>query len=290
MISMASDDPACRVWDKYAMVSANDSEQSILLSRCIASFLPSSFDRIEESFFSAEKLMELYHHSNEFRWVLCSFLKCIKEIPRIIQMEMQNQSGFPKWFSEKRDQLNSDPLMSFLSKQRDVVVHREMLIPNSSGLIGVTEGRGLKLGFRFPINPVEDSEEAMVRYLEFAALHGDVSMVLRDDEDAFPCVWRKWCLSGFDEVEIVELAHEALGILANVFADVIEWTGQARPAVTIKNEAGQMYRAHVFDREELKRIFGNICNELKVEPKDFWGFASNSGQSIIKQCHLKDCL
>ena len=43
------------------------------------------------------------------------------------------------------------------------MVHRHILLPKSAGFVGVIEGRGIKLGFSFPIDPLEDSDHAMER-------------------------------------------------------------------------------------------------------------------------------
>ena len=40
-----------------------------------------------------------------------------------------------------------------------------MLVPNSTAMVGVTEGRGMKFGMTFPIYALEDSDHGMRRYL-----------------------------------------------------------------------------------------------------------------------------
>jgi hypothetical protein len=56
------------------------------------------------------------------------------------------------------------------------VVHREMLVPKSRADIGVTEGRGMKLGMSFPVDPLADSDTGMERYLWSVKRAGDDMM------------------------------------------------------------------------------------------------------------------
>jgi hypothetical protein len=78
---------------------------------------------------------------------------CYSGKPKRVAMATQNENGFPTWFRDQRKHLN-DPLIAALSRQRDIVVHRSMLAPQSSGTAGITEGRGLKAGLMVPIHPL----------------------------------------------------------------------------------------------------------------------------------------
>lgn len=168
----------------------------------------STLDRFQEAHFWLHMMQHFYHEADPFRWHLNVFQKAIKEVPQILQMELQNVGGFPVWFKSHRDALNRDELYSLLSKNRDLVVHRGMLIPNSRAMVGVTEGRGMKLGLTFPAHPLEDSVNAMTRYLRHAAKNGDFLGVLTPDEDSMPCVERRWGLEGQDE-EVVGLCAKS---------------------------------------------------------------------------------
>ncbi|TLN06072.1 hypothetical protein FDZ74_13235, partial [bacterium] len=133
--------------------------------------LESSLDRLIEAAYHLRQMENSYHDADQFRWNLNSFLKCIKEIPMLMQMELQNS---PEYAAVKdlikvhRD----DELTRYLYKQRDIVVHKEMLKPSSSGYFGITEGRGLKIGLGIPIDPLQDSDEAMMRAMQVLARTG----------------------------------------------------------------------------------------------------------------------
>jgi hypothetical protein len=121
--------------------------------------LVSSFDRFSEIHFWIHQLEASYHFADPFRYHLNAFLKAIKEVPSLLSMELKIRKGF-RIGSKINVESCERILLSFLSEQRDFVVHRGMLVPKSHGWIGITEGRGVKMGFSLPTNPLMDSDEA----------------------------------------------------------------------------------------------------------------------------------
>jgi hypothetical protein len=153
-----------------------------------------ALDRFQEAHFWVHLMEVYYHRADEFRWHLNVFLKAIKEVPQLVKMTLQNEKGFKAWYGNHSKQIQSDPLLSMLSKHRDYIVHHGTLKLKSHGVIGLTEGRGIKLGFGTPIDPLEDSDNAMERLLCVVAERGDFLDILKDDEDSVPCVKREWRL------------------------------------------------------------------------------------------------
>ncbi len=174
---------------------------------------------------------EYYHVANPFRWHLNAFLKALKEIPELLQAAMQDQEGFKAWFREQRNQLNSDPLIAALSKKRNLVVHRSMLVPQSKGTVGITEGRGLKAGLTMPIDPLEDSEEALIRCAVLLEDRDFLGLVT-PDEDSVPCVYREWRLPEFDE-ELIDLCAKAWERVGETVSSVLRWQGGVPPALAL---------------------------------------------------------
>src|SRR6202522_1278877 len=127
--------------------------------------LTSALDRFQEAHFRLHKMEKHYHSADQFRWHLNVFLKALKEVPDMISIALQNEKDFPAWFRTERKTLFDDPLMQALSKGRDQIVHREMLVPKSRADVGITELRGMKAGMTFPVHPLEDSDAGMERYL-----------------------------------------------------------------------------------------------------------------------------
>ena len=193
--------------------------------------IDSALDRFQEAHFWIHMMEEYYHAADPFRWHLNVFLKALKEVPDLLQMAMQNQEGFPSWFREQREHLISHPLTTVLSKKRNFVVHNAMLIPQSSGAIGITGGRGFKSGLTMPIHPLEDSEQALIR-CALLLKDRDFLGLVTPDEDSVPCVYREWRLSEFNE-ELVDLCAKAWLRVSEIIDAVLRWQGAAPPELSL---------------------------------------------------------
>ncbi|HHG3266049.1 TPA: hypothetical protein ACPVX8_003790 [Vibrio parahaemolyticus] len=185
--------------------------------------LSSSFDRIDEASWFIRLMEENYHSADRFRWSLNSFLRTLKEIMQLVTMEVQGNKQLSKLVAEKKSELSKDPLISYLYKQRDIVVHKSMLKPASSGTVGFTRGKGLKLGMGMPIDPLRDSEEAIKKYIYCAAKDKDFLGILYTEEDGggeYTCVKREWKLAQFPDDELVQLVAIAWEKVAQAFFDI----------------------------------------------------------------------
>ena len=163
----------------------------------------SSIDRVSEAAFHVQQLEHAYHYADPFRYSLNCFLRALKEVPQIIRMELQNHAGFKQWFEPRYKAVRTEPLVNYLAKQRDTVVHKEMLKPASSGTVGITEGRGIKLGIGgLRIDPLEDSDVVILKYVRATAGKMDFLGIMADDEESMPCVEREWKLDAFPDAEL----------------------------------------------------------------------------------------
>jgi hypothetical protein len=220
--------------------------------------ISSSLDRFREAHFWLHKVEEHYHSAELFRWHLNAFLRATKEVPQLLMMELQVKSGFKDWFKSKRESLSNDPLFSVFSKHRDFVVHRGMLVPNSSAFVGITEGRGLKLGFRFPVHPMEDSDSGMSRFLAVTKEQGDFFGILVPDEDSLPCVERYWRLPDFEE-DIGDICARAWLRLGETVADVLTWLGANPPSLSLDcRHASQEVHYRTYSRERLQEWMAEL--------------------------------
>jgi len=216
--------------------------------------IAASLDRFAEAHFWIHQLESFYHQANPFRYNFNAFLKAIKEIPLLLAMELQNERGFSKWYIAEIERLRRDELLSFLSKQRDFVVHRGMLVPKSHGGIGITEGRGFKLGFTLPFNPLMDSDEAMDRFIFTISQDGnDPFGILTEDEESMPCVHREWRLETFAD-ELVELSVKAWLRTGETVSSVVRWLGGEPPELNLScRHSSQEVTFKLFDRNLLKQ-------------------------------------
>lgn len=221
--------------------------------------IASSLDRFQEAHFWIHMLERSYHDADPFRWHLNAFMKAIKEVPQILQMELQNEEGFSDWFRTHHQALKDDNLFGVLSKKRDIVVHKKMLVPKTRAALGITEGRDMKLGLSFPVHPLEDSDAAMRRYLHHAAENGDFLGVLIPDDDSLPCVQRRWQLEDHDE-EVVELCSQTWLRVGKIIEKVLLWLGEEDvPQLSLGcRHSSQSVQFCLFDREQLIADFESI--------------------------------
>ncbi|MBB1601776.1 hypothetical protein A9977_17190 [Variovorax sp. UMC13] len=163
-----------------------------------------------------------YHQADRFRWSLNSFLRALKEVVQLVTMEVQQRSEVSTWLKAEKLALSQEPLISLLFKQRDVVVHKSMLKPASKGSVGYTRGRGLKIGLGLPIDPLADSEAAIIRYIQYVAKDMDFLGILYTEEDGggeYTCVQREWRLEQAPDQELTQLAAQAWERVAKLTLD-----------------------------------------------------------------------
>lgn len=140
-------------------------------------------------------------------------------------MELQNRNGFKEWFNKRKEETLRDPLISDLFKKRDIVVHRSMLKPKSKAVLGIARWRKMKAGFGMDLNPFEDSDILLVKYLfTVSRQEKDVFGITIQDEDTLPCIERTWGLDPFDE-DILLLVSSAWEKVALLLSDTIVWLG-----------------------------------------------------------------
>lgn len=227
--------------------------------------LSSSFDRIDEAAWFIRLMEENYHSADKFRWSLNSFLRTLKEIMQLVSMEVQESKELTKLVIKKKAILANDPLISFLYKQRDIIVHKAMLKPASSGSVGFTRGRGLKLGIGMPIDPLSDSEEAIKKYIYFAAKDTDFLGILYTEEDGggeYTCVHRQWRLSQFPETEITELAASAWEKVAQAFFDIAGEMGAKLIKPTFKLGNPNQVHFEIYNPEWIKEQLEHFRKSL----------------------------
>lgn len=217
--------------------------------------LESSFDRLNEAEWHIRKMEEHYHQADQYRWSLNSFLRALKEVLQLVTMEVQHHEELREWYKEERKSISQDPIVGFLFKQRDIVVHKARLKPASKGTVGFTKGRGIKLGIGMPINPLEDSETAMLHYIWYAAKESDFLGILYTEEDGggeYSCVEREWRMDEFPDEEIIDLAARAWEKVAAVLGSVGSKLGAQVKAPALKLHNPNMVRVQVYNPEWIR--------------------------------------
>lgn len=224
--------------------------------------LVSTYDRLQEAHWNLHQIEMYYHEADLFRYSVNSFLRVLKEFPQILKMEMQNEPGFKTWFDEKNGMFSSDPLMNDFFKKRNCIVHRKMLIHKSKATLGISEGRGIKLGGGWPLNPLENSDLGMIKYLRFIkAQEFDLFCILDEDEDSFPCIIREWKIDSFDE-ELIMLCETAWKNIYNLFVDTLKWLGgESLPNDVLSIHSLGTSTVRIYEREWLRVIYEQLSNK-----------------------------
>jgi len=175
---------------------------------------------MSEAAFHVHQMELAYHFADPFRWSLNCFLRALKEVPQIIQMELQNNAGFKEWFHQRFEPIKHDPVMSKLRRERNEVVHKAMLKPASKATVGIAERGMVKLGVGFPVDPFADSDDAICEYVVGT---NDILGILMQDEDSLPCVQREWKLDAFPDTELTDLAASAWEEYSELMSDTVVW-------------------------------------------------------------------
>ena len=111
----------------------------------------------------------------------------------------------------------------------------------------------------FPMDPREDSDVAMDRYLRVARESDFLGLLIPDDESS-PCVQRVWKLGGLDG-EIVDLCAKAWLRMGQTIRAVLEWLQEEVPPVSIDCLHGdQRVQFKLYKREELTIRMGQVVS------------------------------
>ncbi|KQS79050.1 hypothetical protein ASG25_10720 [Rhizobium sp. Leaf384] len=240
--------------------------------------LEPAIDRFQEAHFWIHSLEKYYHNAEAFRWHLNVFLKAIKEVMPIARHGLQQEQGFKEWFKTHESARSANKLLRKLAKSRDFIVHQGMLGMESYGSVGITEGRGIKLGFNVRIDPLEDSDFAMRNLIYGLAVHGDVFGFLAEDEDSMPCVERHWRLPGI-EGDIVDACAKAWLQIGSILSELIEWCGLERPDFNLScRHSSQNLHFKIYDRRQLRRML----HDFRAEP-DFERAADSEDASDLSE-------
>jgi hypothetical protein len=154
--------------------------------------------------------MEMHYHDPEpFRYSLNSFIRAAKEVPGILQADLQNHAQVRVQVATGFETLNQNPLFVALKKRRDFLVHRGMLEPQSNGSVGTTEGHQIKIAIPFPVFPHERSDEAYERYIASCRTNKILRQLSGPDSGSGPAIWRTWLIPQFPGRDLLEVVFEA---------------------------------------------------------------------------------
>lgn len=188
---------------------------------CIHQNIEGALDRWTECHWHIHQMEENYHVPDHFRYSLNSFIRTMKEIPQLLEMELQNHQCFQAHLKPLINSLKSNQLFHRLGKQRNFIVHQGMLSVLSSGHIGTTEGRGFKMAIGFNVATHETSDEAYERYKAICRRSKEFRSAFGPDCDSRPCLRREWKLQAFPDTEALELAVTGWRTAGDVISKIV---------------------------------------------------------------------
>lgn len=121
--------------------------------------VPSTHDKLTEAHYFIHRMLDAYHEPDGFRYNLSAFLQAAKSCVMILRKELQNDQKAVSWL--RGEPILQDKDVRLIQHLRDSVVHRESLIPASSGFIGLFKYGRDKMGFRMPFDPMIESGQML---------------------------------------------------------------------------------------------------------------------------------
>lgn len=162
-----------------------------------------------------------YHTPDLFRYSLNSFIRAAKEIPQMLCMELQNHNAYRSEFKPLIESLHSNALLRVLHKKRDFIVHRGMLEVLSTGSVGTTEGRRIKISFPFPVAAHESTQDAYERFKEVCRKDKFIRSLAGPDCDSWPIIRREWKVPDAPDKELLELSVDAWRLIGETISHVV---------------------------------------------------------------------
>ena len=196
--------------------------------QCAHGQIEAALDRWQESHWHLHQIEGHYHEADALRYSLNAFIRSLREIPDMVTMSLQNQKEFVAWHKPVRRNLElDDPLISKIIEHRRYIVHKSMLKPESKAFMAAIRGYTIKMQFGFYVDPFEDSDAAVQRFLEMAKSNPLLLGILAPDEVQVLALIREWHVSGFDQ-EIIGAFRHAWLRMGEYLSDVLVHLGAER--------------------------------------------------------------
>jgi hypothetical protein len=84
-------------------------------------------DKLQEANFFRHQLRDKAGSQDEFRWTLTAFIVAARGAVEIMGKEYAHRPGFRDWFRMKEHEMFIDPVISFIHRKRNHIVHTRVL-------------------------------------------------------------------------------------------------------------------------------------------------------------------
>ena len=195
---------------------------------CAHEKIDAALDRWQESHWFLHQIEENYHDADALRYSMNAFIRSLREIPDMVTMALQNIDGFPAWHKPVRRELElEDYLFSQIIRHRRHIVHKSMLKPESKAFLASLRGYTIKMQFGFYVDPFEDSDLAIQRFIEISKKDPILMRALAPDEVQALALIREWHIEGFNE-EIIKSFRNAWVRVTSYLSDTLVFLGEER--------------------------------------------------------------
>lgn len=195
---------------------------------CAHEKIEAALDRWQESHWYLHQIEGYYHVSDALRYSMNAFIRALREIPDMVTMALQNHEGFPAWHKPIKTEMElDDHLFSQIIRHRRHIVHKSMLKPESKAFVASIRGFTIKMQFGFYVDPFEDSDSAMQRFLQMSKKDPLLMQALAPDEIQVLALIREWHIEGFEE-EIIESFRNAWLRVTSYLSEVLVFLGGER--------------------------------------------------------------
>ena len=99
--------------------------------------VPSAHDKYNEAQYFFAKLLEHYHHPEEFQFNLNAFIQAIRNITFMLQAEENEFEGFDDWYAKKQEAMRGNEGLRRFVEARNIIVKRSSLVARSKALSGL---------------------------------------------------------------------------------------------------------------------------------------------------------
>ena len=190
--------------------------------------IEAALDRWQESHWHLHQIEGHYHDADALRYSMNAFIRSLREIPDMVNMSLQNDKDFVAWHKPIKKTLEvDDPLIVQIFMHRRYIVHQSMLKPESKAYMAAIRGYTIKMQFEFHVDPFEDSDSAVQRFLKMAKENPVLLGMLAPDEVQVLALIREWHIKGFDD-EIITVFRKSWLRMGAYLSDVLVFLGGER--------------------------------------------------------------
>lgn len=96
-------------------------------------------EKLMESKYFLERMMETQSDRDAFKFNLSAFLAAARSVTAIMQREFDKVTGFKDWYKEIQAKLQSDDTVKLLKDKRDVTIHQQPVRLHAHVNVSITE-------------------------------------------------------------------------------------------------------------------------------------------------------